>query len=109
MAIKTTKFDVLDHLKTPAEQVAYLEAALETNDSDFVAVALGDIARAKGIVKFAKQTGLSRAAIYKGFKAGGNPTIATVYKATQALGMKLVLAPAEPDKKPARKAARTAA
>ena len=99
MAIKTTKFEILEHLKTPAEQIAYLEAALDENDPDFLAVAIGDIARAKGIVKFSKETGLSRAAIYKGFRSGGNPTIGSISKATKALGMKLVLAPV---KKPKR-------
>ena len=108
MAIKTTKFDVLEHLKTPAEQIAYLEAAIDADDPNFLAVAIGDIARAKGVVNFAKVTGLSRAAIYKGFRPGGNPTIGTVNKATRALGMKLVLAPAEPEK-PAKKPARAAA
>jgi len=38
---------------------------------------------------------LSREAIYKSFRPGGNPTIETVYKATRALGLKLKLAPAE--------------
>jgi probable addiction module antidote protein len=106
--IKTTKFDVLEHLKTPAEQIAYLEAAFETDDPEFIAVAIGDIARAKGVVKFAKATGLSRAAIYKGFRPGGNPTIGSVNKATRALGMRLLLAPAKPEKRPARKHARAA-
>jgi probable addiction module antidote protein len=104
--IKTTKFDTLEHLKTPAEQIAYLEAALETDDPGFVAVAIGDIARANGIVEFAKATGLSRAAIYKGFRVGGNPTIRSVNKATRALGMKLVLAPVS---RPKRKTARSVA
>lgn len=109
MAIKTTKFDVLEHLKTPAEQIAYFEAALDTDDPDFLATALGDIARARGVVEFAKATGLSRAAIYKGFRPGGNPTIGSIHKATRALGMKLVLAPVEREKKTARKPKRAAA
>ena len=44
----TTKYDVAEHLRTPEEMVAYLEACLEEADGDaaFIAKALGDIARA---------------------------------------------------------------
>ena len=92
MPLKTTKFDVLDHLKTPAEQTAYLEAALEQEDPSFIAIAIGDVARARGISAFAKETGLSREAIYKTFKPGGNPTLDTINKALKPLGMRLALA-----------------
>nr|WP_300263333.1 addiction module antidote protein [Bradyrhizobium sp.] len=56
---------------------------------------MGDIARARGVSQFAKETGLSREAIYKSFRPGGNPTIETVHKATKALGLKLKLAPSK--------------
>lgn len=94
MPVETTKFDILNHLKTREEQTSYLEAALEDGDPSIIASALGDIARARGVTAFARETGLSREAIYKAFRPGGNPTIETVAKATKALGMKLVLAPA---------------
>lgn len=42
----TTRYDVADHLRTPEEMAAYLEACLEEADGDaaFIAKALGDIA-----------------------------------------------------------------
>jgi probable addiction module antidote protein len=45
----TTRYDVAEHLRTPEEMAAYLEACLEEADGDaaFIAKALGDIARAK--------------------------------------------------------------
>lgn len=48
----TRPYDVAEHLRTPEEMAAYLEACLEEADGDaaFVAKALGDIARAKGHV-----------------------------------------------------------
>ena len=91
MAIATTKFDVQNHLKTQAERIAYLEAVLEDGDSGLIAAALGDIARAIGPSKFARETGLSRETIYKAFKPGGNPTLDTVSKSVSALGLKLSL------------------
>ncbi|HEX2652180.1 MAG TPA: addiction module antidote protein [Xanthobacteraceae bacterium] len=93
MATKLTKFDVRDHLKTVEKQIAYLEAALDQDDPSFIAMAIGDVARARGVSKFSRETGLSREAIYKAFRPGGNPTIETVNKAMQALGLRLKLVP----------------
>jgi probable addiction module antidote protein len=53
---------------------------------------LGDIARAVGPSKFARETGLSRETIYKALKPGGNPTLDTVSKSVKALGLRLSLA-----------------
>lgn len=52
---KTTKFDVAEYLRTPEEMAAYLEASIEESEGDaaFVARALGDIARAKGMTQIA--------------------------------------------------------
>jgi probable addiction module antidote protein len=91
MPLETTKFDIQDHLKTPEEQAAYIDAALEDGDPSFIALALGDIARARGISAFAAETGLSREAIYKSFRQGGNPTLETLAKATKALGLRLTV------------------
>lgn len=95
MPLKTTKFDVVDHLKTPAQQAAYIEAALDEDDPSFIVTAIGDVARARGISQFAREAGLSREMIYKSFRQGGNPTIDNVNKALKVLGLKLALAPAK--------------
>ena len=52
---ETTRYDVAEHLRTPEEMVAYLEACFEEADSDtaFIAKALDDIARAKGMSQLA--------------------------------------------------------
>jgi probable addiction module antidote protein len=92
--MKTTPFDVQDHLKTPEERAAYLEAILEDGDADLIASGLGDIARAIGATELARQTGLSREAIYKGLVPGGNPTLDTLARITKALGLRLTVAAA---------------
>ncbi len=58
----TTRFDIAEHLRTPEETAAYLEACLEeaNGDAAFIAKALGDIARAKGMAQVARDPGLSR-------------------------------------------------
>jgi probable addiction module antidote protein len=51
MKTTTTPYDVAEHLRTPEEMAAYLEACIEEADGDaaFIAKALGDIARAQGV------------------------------------------------------------
>lgn len=58
----TTRYDVAEHLRTPQEMAAYLEACLEEADGDaaFIAKALGEIARAKGMSQVARDASLSR-------------------------------------------------
>ena len=89
MAIAMQTFEIRSYLTTREEQAAYIEAALEEGDPSFIAAALGDIARARGVTTFAAESGLSREAIYKAFRPGGNPTLETLSKATKALGLRL--------------------
>ena len=88
---KTTPYDVAEHLRTPEEMAAYLDAWLEEvpDDAAGIAKALGDIARAKGMSQVAKDAGLSRESLYRALSADGNPSFATVLKVARALGVKL--------------------
>ena len=54
----TTLWDPVEHFNNEEDIAAYLEAALEENDTALIAAALGDIARAKGMSKIAEDTGL---------------------------------------------------
>ena len=91
----TTLWDPATHLKSDADMAAYLQAALEENDSALVAAALGDIARARGMSQLARDTGLGRESLYKALSASGNPELATVLKVVAALGLKLQASPAD--------------
>jgi len=88
---RTTPYDVAEHLRTPEEMAAYLDAWLEeaADDASGIAKALGDIARAKGMSQVAKDAGLSRESLYRALSAEGNPSFATVLKVARALGVKL--------------------
>lgn len=55
----------------------------------YIAVALGNVARARGMVQLAKETGLTREGLYKALSADGNPSLGTVLKVLKALGLKL--------------------
>jgi len=87
----TTRYDVAEHLRTPEEMAAYLEACLEEADGDaaFVAKALGDIARAKGMTQVARDAGLSRESLYKALSGERTPSFETILKVVAALGLKL--------------------
>lgn len=87
----TTRYDVAEHLRTPEEMAAYLQACLEEagDDAAFVAKALGDIARAKGMSQVARDAGLSRESLYKALSGERTPSFETILKVITALGLKL--------------------
>jgi probable addiction module antidote protein len=90
---KTTlePYDVAEHLRTPEEMAAYLDACIEESEGDaaFIAKALGDIARAQGMSKVARDAGLSRESLYKALSGNRSPDFSTVLKVARALGVKL--------------------
>ena len=88
---RTTKFDIADHLRTPEEMAAYLDAWFDEAPEDVagIAMALGDVARAKGMAQVAKEAGLSRESLYRALSVNGNPSLATVLKVAKALGIRL--------------------
>jgi len=87
----TTRYDVAEHLRTSEEMAAYLEACLEEADGDaaFIAKALGDIARARGMAQVARDAGLSRESLYKALSGERSPDFDTILKVVKALGLKL--------------------
>ena len=87
----TTRYDVAEHLRTPEEMAAYLEACLEeaNGDAAFIAKALGDIARARGMSQVARDAGLSRQSLYKALSGERSPAFDTILKVIGALGLKL--------------------
>ena len=99
-----TRYDTAEHLRTPEEMAAFLEACIEEADGDaaFITKALGTIARAKGMAQVARDTGLSRESLYKALSGERSPAFDTVLKVVQALGLRLNASPA-PKKRPRKK------
>ncbi|NJN74527.1 MAG: putative addiction module antidote protein [Limnothrix sp. RL_2_0] len=85
----THPWDVTEHLNTKEAIAAYLEAALETGDPSFVAVALSDIGRSQGLAKFCHETGLEYENLNIALSPNGNLDFVTVVKALQSLGLRL--------------------
>lgn len=89
MAVKTRKWNVDDALDTPERIALYLEAAFEDGDPALISAAIGDAARAYGMTKLARETGLAREALYRALSEDGNPEFATVLRVLGALGLRL--------------------
>lgn len=88
---KTIPYDAAAYLKSEEECAMYLQAVIEEADGDpaMIVLALGDIARARGMMQLARDTGLTREGLYKALSPGGNPSFASVMKVCKALGLKL--------------------
>ncbi len=86
-----SRYDVADYLKSGQDMAAYLNACMEEagDDAAYIAAALGDIARARGMMQLARDTGISREGLYKALSADGNPSLATVLRVVKALGLRL--------------------
>jgi probable addiction module antidote protein len=86
-----SRYDTADYLKSEKAIIAYLEACMEEagDDAAFIAHALGNIARARGMAQLAKDTGLTREGLYKALNKDSNPSFGTILKVMKALGLKL--------------------
>ena len=93
----TKPWDVTEHLRTPEDMARYLEACLEEADGDasFIAKALGDVARAKGMTEVARDAELSRESLYKALSGERSPDFDTVLRVMAALGLRLHAEPAQ--------------
>jgi len=87
--IQTHLWDAADHLKTEEDIAAYLEAALEDGDPELITAALGDIARAKGITRIARDSGIEHDCLSEALSPGGKPEFATILRIIKASGIRL--------------------
>jgi len=87
-------FDASEYIEDDQSALVFLEDAMETNDAAFIASAIGDVARAKGMSAIAKETGMSRESLYRALSGEGNPQLSTVLKVLEAMGLKLSVEPA---------------
>ncbi len=88
-----TKFEVTDYLDSPEAIAGYLTACAEEGEQYFFA-ALGDVAKAKGMTKIAKKSGLERNGLYKAFSlTSSNTQFKTVARTLKAMGFHLEIKP----------------
>lgn len=86
--LKLVPFDAARYLDDEDAIAEYMTAVLEADDADLLLLALGDVARAKGMAQVAKDAGLGRESLYKALAPGAKPRFETVMKVARALGVK---------------------
>ncbi len=91
MAIETTPWDPTEILSSDAAVEAYLEAAFEDGDPRLIAMALGNIAKAKGMTGVAREAGITREALYKALSERGDPKLSTLLGVMRALGLRFTV------------------
>lgn len=87
-SLKLHAFDAARYLGSEEAIAEYMAAVLEADDPDLLLLALGDIARAKGMAQVAKDAGLGRESLYKALTPGAKPRFDTVMKVAKALGVR---------------------
>jgi probable addiction module antidote protein len=93
VAEKLTSFDPAEGLTSDEAIAGFLAEAFASEDTGYIAHALGVVARAKGMTQIAKETGLSREQLYRSFSETGNPTLKTTIAVMKALGIELTARP----------------
>jgi probable addiction module antidote protein len=87
--LKTTKWDMAEHINTREDVFGVIEAAFEENDTALLLAVLGDIARSKGMAQIAKDVNLARESLYRSLSPEGNPSFSTIAKVLDKLGFQL--------------------
>jgi probable addiction module antidote protein len=91
--LKLHAFDAARYLGNDEAIAEYMTAVLEADDLDLLLIALGDVARAKGMAQVAKDAGLGRESLYKALAPGAKPRFDTILKVARALGVKFTASP----------------
>lgn len=89
--VKFAPFDASDYLDNEEVIAEYLTAALEDPHSEAFLLAVANVAKARGMAKVAKDSGLGRESLYKALAPGAKPRYETVRKLMDALGVKLMV------------------
>ncbi len=91
------KFDAADYVRTEEDVRGLLRAAVDEDTGDGVVIraALRHVAQTRNMSALARDTGLNRGNLYEALSEDGNPTLATLLKITNALGLRLSLEPVE--------------
>jgi probable addiction module antidote protein len=90
---KLAPFNTADYLDNEEVIAEYLAAALEDSDPEAFLMAVSNVAKARGIAKLAKDSGLGRESLYKALAPGAKPRFETVRKLVDALGVRWTFSP----------------
>jgi probable addiction module antidote protein len=86
---KLSAFDAARYLDSEEAVAEFIDAALETGNPAVLIRALGEVARAQGMARVAKRSGLGRESLYKALQPSSHPRFETILRVAQALGIRL--------------------
>jgi len=89
--MKTRKVDLAEYLETDEDICEFLKEASMTCTPDEFIHALNTAARAKGMIEITKQTGVTRANIYKSLFANSDSRSETINKIINTFGNHLAV------------------
>ena len=97
MSEEYREFDAADYIKSEEDARGLLRAAMDEDPGDgaVIRAALKHVARTQNMSALARDTGLNRGNLYEALSEDGNPTLATLLKVANALGLRLRLEPVE--------------
>ena len=103
MSEEYRKFDAADYIKSEEDVRGLLRAAVDEDlgDGAVIRAALRHVAQTRNMSALARDTGLNRGNLYEALSEDGNPTLTTLLKVTNALGLRLRLEPLEVGTQPA--------
>jgi probable addiction module antidote protein len=78
-------FNPVDYLESKEEIAQYLNTAYQDDDPKVFVIALGHVAKAKGLAQVAQKAGLNRENLYKVFSGKTKPQWATIQSVMKAL------------------------
>jgi len=85
----TKPFDAAKYMETDEEIADYLTDAFAMGRADYIAHALGIVARSKRMQQVADRAGLNEKSLYRALSEEGNPRLDTLVKVLAALGITL--------------------
>jgi probable addiction module antidote protein len=100
MSKPVTALDLSEFLESEAVISDYLSEIVEENDPNLLIKAIGHIAKARGMSKIAKDSGLGRESLYKALSEDSHPRFDTILKVLNAMNIKISFAPAKSNSKP---------
>ena len=87
--VEVMPFDAAEFLDSSEAIAAYLDAAMNEEDTDVFLRALSNVVRAKGMAAIAERAGVGRESLYKTLAPGSTPRYDTIHKLLDALGVRL--------------------
>lgn len=95
MGLETKPFDAATYLSDRAAQEELIADAIASGDASYIQLALGTVARARGMTGIAEKAGVSREALYRALSETGDPRLSTVMGVIKALDLELTTKPSD--------------